>query len=176
MSRELTAGITTALTTQGSYFGWLLMITLNTGQALRYTSLDAGFDYGGYTWQSVDMDMPDLSWDGTIMKPGVLVLGDADRQFWAMVNNLSIADARVALFAIYAAASGEAEPVWAGRVGKCSIKDLTLQVELTNGSDLISVPRRRIQYVINAAFLLPGGTSIDMSNQHYIITRPVTSA
>ena len=175
MSRSLTAGIAGQLTAQGAYPGYLIELTFTTGEVQRYTTLDVGFTYGGYTWNAADVQVSKLEWDGGIARPAALQFGDASLAMWSLVLNLVLPDAKVRIWQIYAAASGEAEPVWSGRVGQISRSGLAVDIELNNGSAYVTAPRQRVQYVVNPAFLLPGGTILQVGNQRWTLDRPVTA-
>jgi hypothetical protein len=172
--RTLTSGITTALTTGGAFPGWLVEITLTTGSVLRYTSLDTGFTFNGFTWTSRDFDVVDLTWTGGVARTATLVLGDADQTMLAFVFNLAFADATVKLWQCYASASGEAEPVFSGKCGDArpDRAALTCTLALNNGSDTRSIPNVRVQQVIAPGFLLVDGTHLSIAGQGWNIERP----
>ena len=178
--RSLTSGIAGQLTQSGAFEGVLLEITLNTGQVLRFTSLDIDFTWNSFTWISRDIQLPQLSWDGTILKPGRLILADADLSFWVLAigSGAPLADAGVRLYIIYAAASGEAEPVWSGRIAQIARngQQLAVEITLTNLSDTQLSPRVRVQNVVNPQFLIPGGTVLNVGGQTWTLVRPTTAA
>lgn len=175
--RSLTAGIAGQLTAAGAFEGVLLELTLSTGQVLRYTSLDVDVPWNGFTWLSRDIQMPQLSWDGTIMKPGQVVMGDYDLSFWVLAVGAGnpLANAGVRVYLIYASATGEAEPVWSGRVAQVARDGgaLAVTLTLTNPGDLL-VPTQRVQYVIPPIFLLPAGTVLSLGGQTWTVDRPVS--
>ena len=173
--RSLSSGINSQLTVSGAYAGWLVQITPQSGSVLRYTSLDTNFSYGGFTWQSLDIDPPQLGWDGTALRAGKLVIGDADLVFWALALQLSLTDAAIAIYAIYAAAPTEAEPVFSGRIGQIVRNGLTVEMQISNQSDTRALPATRVQYVVNPAFLLPSGTVLNINGQRWILDRAVTA-
>lgn len=174
--RSVTSGILGQLTAQGSFPGWLVEITLTDSTVLRFTSLDLGFTFGGFTWASFDIELPDISWDGSSLKAAKIVFGDSQLSIWAYVLNLLLADVPIRIWAIFSAASGEAEPVWSGRSGRCSRVGITVEVELTNNSDIVTSPRTRVQQVVNPAFLIPGGTVMLIGGQRWIIDRPTSAS
>lgn len=176
--RSLTSGISGQLTTSGAFAGWLVEFALTNGQYVRLTSIDTGFTYNGLIFAAVDMELPSLQWDGTILRPGKLVIGDADVAFWALAIELLVADATVTMWQVYNAAAGEAEPVWYGRAGQVTrnADRLACEIQLTNLSDTQSAPRKRVQEVVSPTFLVPAGTVFNVSGQQWTIERPRNAA
>lgn len=171
--RSLTSGINSQLTVSGALFGWLLELTLTNGQVFRYTSIDTGFTWNGFTWQPLDMSVPEIEWDGGAVRSGRIVIGDANLVLWAFALNLMLARAGIRLYAIYHAAPNEAEPVYSGRVGPVTRgNDLTVVMGFSNESETVSAPRNRVQYVINPKFLLAAGTVLHVGGQRWILERP----
>lgn len=175
--RSLTAGILGQLTVSGALYGWLIQIVAGT-TTLRFTSIDGGFGWNSQIWAEIDMELPQLSWDGSVLKPGKLVLGDADLSIWTLALLGQITDAAVSMWAIYNAAPTEAEPVWQGYAGQC-VRDgtkLTVEITLSNLSDVLTAPRYRVQQFVSPTFMIPAGTVLNVSGQPWVIDRPGSSA
>lgn len=162
MARSITSGIAGQLPAQGSFPGWLLEITLATGTVIRRTSLDTVFIYGGTQWVPVDMEMPSISWDGSVLKVGTIILGDADLALWSLARNLELSDALVRIWQIYRDATAEAAPVYSGRINDIRKRELAIELALSNSSDTLTSPRTRVQQIVNQAYLLPSGTVINL--------------
>jgi Uncharacterized conserved protein (DUF2163) len=169
--RTLTGGMSSALTAQGSFLGWLAEIATGTGTYIRRTTMDVPFVYSGNTFDAGNLVVGNMTWDGGVNRPASMTLGDADLAIWSLVLNLQLADAPVRLWQVYASASGEAAALWSGRVGKCSRAGLTVQIELANDSATTQSPRLRVQQLVNAAFLIPAGTGIQIGSVRWIIDR-----
>ena len=169
--RTVTSGITTALTAQGSFLGWLAEITTSAGTVFRLCSMDVDFPFGGFTFRASDLSVSGMAWDGGVARPASLTLGDADLTWGALVLNLALADAGLRLWQAYASATTEAQPLWSGRIGQCKRVGLSVQATLSNGTDTTFAPRTRVQQLVNPAFLLPAGTGLSVNGTRWVIER-----
>lgn len=169
--RTLTGGIASQVPAQGSFIGYLCEITTASGAVLRLTSLNTGFSYNGFTWNSTDITLGPMSWDGGMGRLSGITFGDADLTFWALVITYALVDAPVRLYQVYAGAPNEVVALWSGRVGKCTKSGLTVQVELNNGSDTAASPRTRVQQIVNPVFLLPAGSILNIAGARWILER-----
>lgn len=158
--RSLGSGTNTQLTTQGSQPGYLVQVTLSDGAILRLCSLDVNFPYGDYVWVSTDIDIQGIAWDGSISGEATLTLGDGDLVFWAYAANGKFRDASVSIWQIYAGAAGEVTSLWSGRIGPGRKLPIAMEFGLAKDSTLKSSPRRRVQTVIPAKYLLPPGKNM----------------
>lgn len=166
MPRTLDTTLQNELPAQGAFPGWLLQVTLSNGTTLRRCSFDFDFTFNGYTWLQGDIETPSLSYDGGVLMSARIVLGDADNEWWSFAVNQLLTDAGISLYQAYANVPNVAVALLSdARVGQIARNPSNLSVELTvsNMSDVTQSPRRRVQYVIDPAFLIPPGTSIRVS-------------
>jgi hypothetical protein len=175
--RSLTSGISGQLATSGAFAGWLVEFILTNGQAVRVTSLDDGFSYNGLIFAAADLSLPTLSWDGSVLKPGKLIIGDPDCSFWTLAAQLLLGDAVTTIWSVYHDALGEAEGVWQGRAGQVvrNADNLTVEITLANGSDTLTAPRTQVQDVVDPRFLIAPGTIVNAGGQKRIVPRASTS-
>jgi len=170
MARSPTSGIVTQQTAQGAYPGYLVQITI-AGQIFSLCTLDVGFTFGGLSWISSDIDLSGIKWDASGLSPGKMVLGDADLVWWTFALKLQLQDVPVSVWQVYAGAPGEAEPLWNGRIGRIVRVGTTIECDLTTDSVRLNAPRRRVQHVVNAKYLLPAGKVLYAGGQQWVIER-----
>lgn len=170
-------GIASVYTNQGAFFGWLLRITQRDSTVRRHTSLDANFTFGGQTYSALDMELPNLSWDGSVFRPATLVIGDYDNHpWWDLATSLALSDAKVELLAIYQQASAEALEIWSGRLGEVSRDGWRITFQLSNDSEVQSAPRLRVQQAVDETYLIAGGAIFYVNGQPWQIQRATTGA
>lgn len=170
MARSPTSGIVAAQTAQGAYPGYLIQITV-AAQTFRLCTLDTGFTYGGYSWVKTDIDLSGTRWDAGGVSPGVMKLSDPDLVWWAFTVNLALQDAPVSVWQVYASAPGEAEPLWSGRIGRITRDDFILSCQLATDIQRMNTPRRRVQHVVPAQYLLPAGKVLYIGTQQWVLER-----
>lgn len=160
--RTISSGINTELTAQGATPGWLVQLDLKdpvTGaiaSTLRRCSFDVSFPYGGYTWDAEELVVEGLSWDATSDSPR-LTIGDQSLAYYAFAANGAMRDAPVSLWQVYLGVPNEAVSLWTGRVGTIRRGMAALEITLVKDATLKTSPRRRVQNLIPAKFLLPPG-------------------
>jgi hypothetical protein len=168
--RSPTSGITSAITAQGSFQGWLMAITVGPS-VVRVCTMDVDFPFGGNTFNANGFTVSGMKWDGGISLPTSVTVPDASLAYWALVLNLQLIDAPVQLWQAYVDAPTEAQPLWLGRVGKCTRAGLTVQIELVNDSATAQSPRLRTQQLVNPLFMLAAGTTLKFGGQRWILDR-----
>lgn len=157
--RTLPTEISAELTTQGAQPGYLVQI--DTGIGTQYLcSLDVDFYYNSQTWVSSDITISGLSWNNGPSGKIKLVIGDHSLAWWAMAANYVLQDSVVSIWAVYAAAEAVAEPLWTGRIGAIKKGEMSLDCELVTDNSLRASPRRRVQSLIPAKYLIAPGTEI----------------
>lgn len=159
--RSLPTPINDALTTQGAQPGYLVKIECGAG-TFYLTSLDQDFSWDDKTWLSSDITLSGMTWTTAASPKVKMVLGDASLAWWALAGNFVLQDAQTYIWQVYADATNEAEPLWQGRIGLIKKGEMTLECELITDNALRSSPRRRIQTLIPAKYLLPPGTEIEL--------------
>jgi len=181
MPRTLPSGISANYTQAGSQPGYLIRYYLKSGAVLRLTSLDADFVLSGETYIASDVEVPDLSWDGTVAPGARVTHGDMDLSLWSLALARQFDDARVEIDIIYAAATNESiANVFKGRCGgpQRSVDQrsgATFSLALVAEATYQVAPRERVQYVIDPKWLIPAGTIFDVNGQRWILDRPTTA-
>lgn len=170
MARKPTAALDSALTGVVAQPGYLIRMVLPS-QTFRICTFGTGFTYGGYSWAAADAEVSGLSWDQGGVQGGKLVLGDADLVWWTFVLNLQMQDAPIDVWQAYATAPNEAEPLWAGRIGRVVKGPALVSCELVTDVSRMNSPRRRVQNVVPARFLLPSGRVIYIGNDTWTLER-----
>lgn len=170
MARKPSTNLDAALAAVVAQPGYLVQIDLPS-QTFRLCSMDVGFTYGGQSWTSADVEVSGIGWDQGGMRAGKLTLGDADLAWWTFALNLELQDAPVAIWQVYAAASGEAEPLWSGRIGRVVKGVALITCDLVTDIARLSSPRRRVQNVVPAKYLLPSGRVIAIGTDQWTLER-----
>jgi hypothetical protein len=168
--RSPTSGILAQLVAQGSQPGYLVEIITNT-QTLNLTSLDEPFYFNATNWTAADITFNNLNWTTRPNTRVNMTLGDPLLAFWSLAGNYILQDSLVNIWGCYAAAQGEAEPMYQGRVGAIKKGNMILECELVADNTLRGSPRRRIQTIVPAKFLLPPGKEIMIGTQKWILSR-----
>jgi hypothetical protein len=171
MSRAPTSGIAGQLSAVVTQSGYLVSIGV-IGAATQYLcSLDRSFTFGGFSWQSNSIDISGINWQAGGVQSGQMVLGDVNLAFWAYALNLVLQNAPVSIWACYAGAPGEAEPLWSGRIGSIKRGNLELICGLVPDSAARMVPTRRIQSIIPSQFLAAPGTIFNFGSTQWTLDR-----
>lgn len=177
MRNDISGGITAQLPVSGAWFGYLLEITTNDSSlTLRYCNFGITFSFDSQSWLPLDFTLPDISWDGAILRTGKLIIADTKLKFWVMALDGLLTDARMRIWAAYGDVPDEAAAIWTGRIGQMARNGLTVEIGLTTGSDTESSPRTRIQAVVDPAFLIPGGTILVTGTQQWTLNRSTSAA
>lgn len=176
--RTPTSGIAGELTRPGSYPGYLVKIVAASG-TIYLTTLDVDFPFDGNDYVSADLDVTDLSFDGTVAKGGTVVFGDMTLGVWIATLYREFDDALIEVLGVYADAAGEAEPMCEGRCGKPSRRvgqdGATMTLAFEAEATTRFAPRERVQYIIDPKWLIAAGTILDVNGQRWIIDRPKTA-
>lgn len=170
MPRKPTTNLNAALTANFAQPGYLVQLDL-PAQTFRKCSLDVGFTYGGYSWDSADIQVDGISWDQGGISGGKLTLGDPDLVWWAYTLNLQMQDAPIRIWQVYAGAPGEAEPLWLGRIGRIVKGDMTVICDLVTDISRLNAPRRRVQNIIPTKYLMSAGRVIYIGNAQWTLER-----
>lgn len=169
--RSPTLNLAAMLDAQTVQDGVLVQIDMTGGGTVRLCSLDTDFSFGGFTWLSADVVVSGITWTPGGQQAGTMVLGDSDLVFWSYALNLVLQDAPVRIWSCDAYAPGEAEPIWAGRVGAVTRGDQEVTCTLVVSADVTQVPKRRAQMLVPSYLLMPAGSVIQIGGQQYILER-----
>lgn len=168
--RSPSSGILAQLIAQGAQPGYLVEIITDT-QTMRLTSLDEPFYYAGQNWTEADILFKNLSWSIKPSSRVTMQLGDPQLAYWSLAGNLVLQDGIVNVWGCFAAAPDEAEPMFQGRIGNIKKSDMFLDIELVTDNMLRTSPRRRVQTIVPAKYLLPPGKEIMIGTQKWILSR-----
>jgi hypothetical protein len=178
MPRTLPSGINTNYTQPGSQPGYLVRIFL-AAVTLRFTTLDTDYTLAGDLYTSTDVQVPDISFDGTVTPGAQLQFGDMDIIFWTAAMQRLFNDARVEIDAIYSAAANQSVPLFSGRCSgpsrSVSADGAVFSLPLDAEVNLKYAPRERVQDTIDQRWLLAAGDILTVNGQKWIIDRPNTS-
>lgn len=162
--RTLGTGTATATTAPVSTPGWLVEIVLNdpahSNPSELICSLAGGFTFATRPFAAADIQFTSMEWAQGGSSQATMVLGDPDLVYWAYAGNGAFRDAVVYVWQVYAEAPGEATPLLLGRIGGIKKGAAWLEISIMRDSSLMASPRRRVQSIIPAKFLLPPGKRI----------------
>lgn len=176
MRSSISSGIAAKLTAAGAQPGYLVEIETAAGTFLRYTSLDQGHTFADFEWLYRQLKVSNLKWDGSVMQSATIELEDADRGLWALALTYQLSRARIRLWQAYGGVPDEAEPLMAGRAGRIARNGLMVEITASNGLDVQTSPRERVQDVVNPIFLLPDGKVQFTGGQRWVLRRPNSAA
>lgn len=141
----------------------------------RYSSIGDVL-WAGNSYVAADVMVSNLKWDAKGEQSGRLTLGNADLAAGALLLNEDVADRRIVIYDVDAAALADDDPVCVfdgvGDAASLDPESHKLIIELASGGTQTTfLPRRFISPATGFNHLQPAGTRIAFGNEVYTLER-----
>lgn len=168
--KELSNALITELGLTITRPGYLIQIGF-TSYTYKLSTLGS-ITWNGDLWVESDVKISGIGQDGSGAITGSITLGNTDGLFGAVVLTYGVSDVPIDIYAVYAGATAQGDPVkvFSGVADGADIGTRLVTLNLTSqGNNTLYSPRVFINKAAGFSHLMPRGTPIPANGENYIL-------